>query len=85
MKTEQLLTCSFCGKQASEVHNLVAGPGVYICDVCVRLCLDIVANSHDDEHGLVLLHELAAASDTLVQRLREAGVDWDRIAEALKP
>ncbi len=79
------LICSFCGKSAAEVHNLVSGPGVYICDVCVRLCVDITAASHDDEHGLVLLHELAGASDELVRRLKEQGVPWDRITEALQP
>jgi ATP-dependent Clp protease ATP-binding subunit ClpX len=37
------LACSFCGKTAQEVRKLVAGPGVYICDVCVQLCVDILA------------------------------------------
>ena len=30
--------CSFCGRRASEVDRLIAGPGVYICDHCVRVC-----------------------------------------------
>jgi ATP-dependent Clp protease ATP-binding subunit ClpX len=36
------LFCSFCGKSQSEVGKLVAGPGVYICDKCVKLCQDIL-------------------------------------------
>ena len=79
------LACSFCGKTSDEVHNLVSGPGVYICDVCVRLCVDITTAGHDDEHGLVLLADLAKATDVLVRRLKEQGVAWDRIAEALRP
>ena len=36
------LFCSFCGKSQSEVDKLIAGPGVYICDACVRLSNDIL-------------------------------------------
>ncbi len=35
------ITCSFCGKNQSEVKNLVAGPCVYICDECLDLCVEI--------------------------------------------
>ena len=37
------LTCSFCGKPQSQVRRLIAGPDVYICDECVKLCEDILA------------------------------------------
>ena len=36
-------TCSFCGKPKSEVSSLIAGPGVYICNECVGLCNEIIA------------------------------------------
>lgn len=36
------LSCSFCGKQESQVFALVKGPAVFICDECVRLCVDII-------------------------------------------
>lgn len=39
------LRCSFCGKPQSQVRRLVAGPGVYICDECVEMCMDIVADA----------------------------------------
>ena len=35
--------CSFCGKPKTEVARLIAGPTVYICDECVYLCEDIIA------------------------------------------
>ena len=38
-----MLSCSFCGKSQGEVAKLIAGPGVYICDECVSLCNEIVA------------------------------------------
>lgn len=37
-----LLYCSFCGKSQHEVHKLIAGPSVFICDECVKLCDDII-------------------------------------------
>src|SRR5450432_1131649 len=37
------LTCSFCGKAQKEVKKLIAGPTVYICDECIGLCNDIIA------------------------------------------
>ena len=36
------LYCSFCGKSQHEVRKLIAGPTVFICDECVRLCMDII-------------------------------------------
>jgi hypothetical protein len=37
------LRCSFCGKSQNDVRKLIAGPGVYICDACIELCNDILA------------------------------------------
>lgn len=37
------LSCSFCGKAQDEVKKLIAGPAVYICDECIELCRDIIA------------------------------------------
>lgn len=37
------LSCSFCSKSQKEVKKLIAGPGVYICDECIDLCNDIIA------------------------------------------
>ena len=45
------LSCSFCGKSQREVRKLIAGPTVYICDECIKLCNDIIAEEHDREEG----------------------------------
>ncbi len=37
-----MLRCSFCNKTQDDVRKLIAGPEVYICDECVRVCLDIM-------------------------------------------
>ncbi|MEI6125239.1 MAG: ATP-dependent Clp protease ATP-binding subunit ClpX [Pseudomonadota bacterium] len=43
------LFCSFCGKSQEEVKKLVAGPSVYICDECIELCNDIIAEEQERE------------------------------------
>jgi ATP-dependent Clp protease ATP-binding subunit ClpX len=43
------LTCSFCGKSQKEVKKLIAGPTVYICDECLGLCNDIIAEEVDKD------------------------------------
>ncbi len=45
-KTEELLTCSFCGKSQNDVRKLIAGPGVYVCNECIDICNEII---NDDE------------------------------------
>jgi ATP-dependent Clp protease ATP-binding subunit ClpX len=39
----ELLKCSFCGKSQKQVKKLIAGPGVYVCDECIELCNEIIA------------------------------------------
>ena len=43
LKTARRSVCSFCGKSQKEVKKLIAGPTVYICDECIGLCNDIIA------------------------------------------
>jgi ATP-dependent Clp protease ATP-binding subunit ClpX len=46
------LVCSFCGKSQDEVRKLIAGPTVYICDECIDLCNDIIAEECDQDEAL---------------------------------
>ena len=43
------LKCSFCGKTQDQVKKLVAGPGVYICDECIELCNEIIAEEFSED------------------------------------
>src|SRR4026209_677213 len=66
-KTSEI-RCSFCGKLYTDVAKLVAGPGVYICDGCVNLCVDVIAGATEVEPPT--LPEWAAMSDgELLQRI----------------
>ena len=43
---ELLLACTFCGKPQNKVRKLIAGPGVYICDGCIDLAVDVITSGH---------------------------------------
>ena len=62
------LCCSFCGKSQKEVKKLIAGPGVYICDECIELCNDIIAEEREREESSKDFSILGAYPD---------GQDWD--------
>ncbi|MDO4166481.1 MAG: ATP-dependent Clp protease ATP-binding subunit ClpX [Eubacteriales bacterium] len=53
-KKDEILTCSFCGKTQDQVHKLIAGPGVYICDQCIDLCSEIMEEEMAQDTGAYL-------------------------------
>lgn len=70
---EKSVRCSFCNKAQGDVKTLIAGPGVYICDQCVELCLSIVEQESDipeesdlDFSTLKKPHEIKALLDEYV-------------------
>jgi ClpX C4-type zinc finger len=92
--------CSFCGKDKDAVDKVIAGPGVYICNECVDLCNQILAQElvpkvpgwtewPDDEllAGLARVQTVVSQVETsaheYVQVLRERGISWTRIGQAL--
>ena len=63
-KKDQNLHCSFCGKSQNEVKKLVAGRGVYICDECIDVCINIVSDElHHDQN-----QEVGSLCETLPTR-----------------
>jgi len=64
--------CSFCGKGQDDVKKLIAGPGVFICDECVELCNDILAEEYEKDEepntssGLLKPAEIKAMLDQYV-------------------
>lgn len=67
-KEKQLPACSFCGRTEEAVEKLISGPTAFICDKCVRLCLDIIEKKPIEHHELKILKpkELKAALDEYV-------------------
>lgn len=68
---DPLLRCSFCNKSQREVRKLIAGPNVYICDECVDVCLDIIAEdrareARESQRGLPKPEEIKSFLDHYV-------------------
>jgi ATP-dependent Clp protease ATP-binding subunit ClpX len=63
-KTKDLV-CSFCGKGQEEVRKLIAGPTVYICDECIELCNDIIAEECDQEEAISAVSSVPKPADIL--------------------
>ncbi len=57
------LNCSFCGKSQKEVKKLIAGPTVYICDECIGLCNDIIAEEVEKEEPYASSHPVPKPSE----------------------
>jgi len=68
---EESLRCSFCNKSQNDVRKLIAGPTVFICDECVRVCNDIIDDDQVVEtdvksHPLPKPHEVKTYLDEYV-------------------
>lgn len=57
------LKCSFCGKGQGEVRKLIAGPTVYICDECVSLCNEIMAEEFEASFDISISQKLPAPKE----------------------
>ena len=51
---KKALRCSFCGKHENQVHRMIQGPGVRICDECVQLCMSILNDGFEHTSGSAL-------------------------------
>jgi len=72
-----IASCSFCGKPNTQVAALVAGPGVYICDECVGLCQQVIADRPASVPRLMPWEQatdLAAVLENLPRIARAAGL-----------
>jgi ClpX C4-type zinc finger len=93
------LSCSFCGRKASEVAKLLGGPSVHICDTCVQVCNKILEatpatfsgwDAMTDEQLLNSLGPAVATVEatrtvlqTQIDTLRKRGVSWNAIGGVL--
>jgi len=91
----EVLRCSFCNKDQNDVRKLIAGPTVFICDECVDVCNDIIADDRRVEgraykSSLPVPHEIKKFLDEIARRegieALESDVDAEiaRLAERLR-
>lgn len=72
--------CSFCGKPQSQAKRLISGNGVYICDECVELCMDIIADEVNN-----FAYRLQSQGLNLETYLKYTGMDVNAIKEQFRP
>lgn len=60
---DDILRCSFCNKDQNDVRKLIAGPTVFICDECVDVCNDIIADDNQDSNKSKLGKDLPIPSE----------------------
>jgi ATP-dependent Clp protease ATP-binding subunit ClpX len=68
--------CSFCGRDGSEVTSMVAGPDVYICDICIKTSVDILKNNISNYPKKESTHS-SLTPDLMKKSLDEYVVDQD--------
>ena len=81
------LLCSFCGKSQDEVKKLIAGPSVYICDECIQLCNEIIAEESGQEIDKKAAQQLPKPSEIkglldqyVIEQERPKKIDRDQLA-----
>lgn len=76
------MRCSFCNRSQDEVKKLVAGPGVLICDGCVQLCVEVIANTPDPEPTAIVTPQTMPTED-LLRMLASYETGFGRIDSAM--
>ena len=77
---KSLLYCTFCGKSQFEVRKLISGPGAFICDECVALCVKIC---EDDNVPTEIGNPRLIPTQTLLLLLKYAGARDEQLRTAL--
>ncbi len=79
------ITCSFCGKTEDQVKKIIAGPNVYICNECVDLCKQILADeaaAHQQERSQDHPQRVMTPAQ-IVQKLNEYVIGQDEAKKTL--
>jgi ATP-dependent Clp protease ATP-binding subunit ClpX len=71
------LLCSFCGKSQEEVKKLIAGPSVYICDECIQLCNEIIAEEYSKDGDKEMAGKLPRPAE-IKQNLDEYVIEQEK-------
>ncbi len=80
---EGKLYCSFCGKSQKEVKKLIAGPTVYICNECIELCNEIIAEEDAKEDSLKKSYSPLPSPPQIKESLDEYVIGQDRAKKVL--
>ena len=76
LREPRTVKCSFCGRDGSEVTSMVAGPDVYICDICIKTSVDILKNNISTYPKKETYHS-SLTPDMIKKSLDEYVIDQD--------
>jgi ATP-dependent Clp protease ATP-binding subunit ClpX len=80
---QKIVKCSFCGREGHEVGGMIAGPDVYICDICVSSSIDILKNNlaayQNSQHKEKYIH----TPESIKKQLDEYVIGQDRAKKVL--
>jgi hypothetical protein len=78
--------CSFCDADQNQVRQLIGGPhGIFICDGCVLLCVDIIETVAEDSGRAAFRHCLVPADEPRYYDLKEQSDEQRKLLEAAEP
>ncbi|WP_214412736.1 ClpX C4-type zinc finger protein [Sphaerisporangium fuscum] len=83
VETTPTVRCSFCGKANTEVHKVIAGAGVHICDECVQLCSTILEAEQSTSEPRIPAWETMTDEQILDHLVRIAAVG-QQVEESLR-
>ncbi|MDE6841086.1 MAG: AAA family ATPase, partial [Oscillospiraceae bacterium] len=75
--------CSFCGKHQEQVERIIAGPGAYICNECVHLCMSILGDEPDESPAAPDIPDVIPTPKEMVAVLDEYIIGQDSAKVAL--
>jgi ATP-dependent Clp protease ATP-binding subunit ClpX len=80
---QKIVKCSFCGRDGSEVGSMIAGPDVYICDVCIASSVDILKNNRASYSGAKPRDYKRHTPETIKKLLDEHVIGQERAKKVL--
>ncbi len=75
--------CSFCGKHQEQVERIIAGPGAYICNECVHLCMDILDEGPDNVDAVNDVPDIIPTPQEMVEVLNQYVIGQEDAKKAL--
>jgi ATP-dependent Clp protease ATP-binding subunit ClpX len=80
---QKIVVCSFCGREGSEVGGMIAGPDVYICDICIASSVDILKNNLAAYQSTNRREKYIHTPESIKKQLDEYVIGQDRAKKVL--